>query len=367
MKKLLLQEWHEQNGGKMGEFAGYSMPLYYSKPLDEHHMVRQQAGVFDISHMGQFTLNGERAEAYLDHLLTNDVTSMHDGQALYTPMCQEDGGVLDDLIIYRYSPQQYRIIVNAGTKDKDWNWMKQHTNAFGVDLQDISDDWCLFAVQGPQAFAKLAPHLGTAPDSLGYYHFAETEAFGAPVFLARTGYTGEPGCEMAVPKAHAQALWLELIQNLGIAPIGLAARDSLRLEAAMALYTHELKEEWNPLECGVGFAVKLETPADFIGKQALVAAKAAGLPYRLVGIEMEERGIPRTDYPVLASTEAGAEPIGVVTSGVMSPTTGKSIALARVKASHAKQGSTLAVEIRGKAVAAKVVARPFYQNPAVRA
>ena len=363
MNELPLNGWHVAHGAKMGEFAGYSMPLYYSKPLEEHHAVRREAGVFDISHMGQFSLRGDRAEAFLDYALTNDVMAMGNGQALYSPLCREDGGVLDDLIVYRHDPRHWRIIVNGATREKDFQWLQKLAKDFMVSLQDLTAGWCLFAVQGPQAFAKLAPHCGVAPGSLRYYSFAETRLFGQDVFLARTGYTGEPGCEVAVPRAGAPALWERLTGELGIAPIGLAARDTLRLEACMALYGHELREEWNPIESGIGFAVKLGKAADFVGKAELRKIQKNGPSYRSVGLEVTGRGIPRADYPILA----GGQPVVIVTSGALSPTTGRQIALARIASPFAKIGAVLGVDIRGKPVEAKVVPKPFYQSPAIRA
>jgi aminomethyltransferase len=363
LKRLTLNDWHVARGARMGEFAGYSMPLYYGKPIEEHHAVRREAGVFDISHMGQFELRGDRAEAFLQHLITNDVLGMSDGQALYTPMCREDGGVLDDLIVYRHDRRHWRIIVNGATREKDFAWMTRYAGDFAVTVEDLTPGRCLFAVQGPQAFARLTPHCATAPGSLRYYSFVETTLFGERVFLARTGYTGEPGCEVAVPVPRAAAVWERLTGELGIAPIGLAARDTLRLEACMALYGHELREEWNPLESGVGFAVKLDKAEDFVGKEALSAIQNAGVAHRSVALEVTGRGIPRADYPVLA----GGGPVGMVTSGTLSPTLDKPIALARVASAFAKPGAVLAVDIRGKPVEARVVPRPFFQNPAVRA
>jgi aminomethyltransferase len=363
MKELPLNEWHVARGAKMGEFAGYAMPLYYGKPIEEHHRVRREVGVFDISHMGQFSLRGDRAEAFLDHAITNDVMAMSDGQALYSPLCRADGGVLDDLIVYRHDRRHWRIIVNGATREKDFQWLQELAAEFMVELQDLTAGWCLFAVQGPLAFAKLAPHRGAAPLSLRYYSFAETKVLGQDVFLARTGYTGEPGCEIALPIAGARGLWERLTGELGIAPIGLAARDTLRLEACMALYGHELREEWNPIESGVGFAVKLDKAADFVGKAALQKVQAKGPSFRSVGVEVTGRGIPRADYPILA----GGQPVGMVTSGGLSPTTGRQIALARIATPFAKLGAVLAVEIRGKPVEAKVVPKPFFQNPAIRA
>ncbi len=362
MKALPLHDLHVKHGARFGEFAGFNMPLYYSKPIEEHHAVRRAAGIFDISHMGQFSAQGREAEALLQYALANDVRSMVDGQALYSPICREDGGVLDDLIVYRHSPRRYRIIVNAGNRARDFQWLAELAGRFDAELTDLSPETCLIAVQGPQAFERLEPHLSTAPGSLAYYHFSEAEAFGLPVFMARTGYTGEPGVELAVARDHAQRLWRALSGETGMTPIGLAARDTLRLEACMALYGHELREEWNPLECGVGWAVKLNTEEDFSGKEAIRAVKENGATHLLAGLEVTGRGIPREGYPVLAD----GRPVGIVTSGALSPSTGKAIALARVKASLAKRGTLLAVEIRGKPIEAVVTPRPFYKNPALR-
>ncbi len=363
MKELPLGPWHVARGAKMGEFAGYAMALYYTRPLDEHRQVRHAAGVFDISHMGQFTLTGPDAEPLLRRLLPNDVAALADGEALYSPLCREDGGVLDDLIVYRLAPGRWRIIVNAATRDKDLAWMQRQAQGARADLRDVSAEFALFAVQGPEAFRRLAPQCARPPGSLKYYAFAETSCFGVPVFLARTGYTGEPGCEMAVPREAAHTLWTRLTGELSIPPIGLAARDTLRLEAALPLYGHELREEWNPLECGLAWTVKFGAGRNFPGRAALERAQAAGLHSAQVGLEVTGRGIPREGYRVLHEGRA----VGVVTSGTHSPTLGKPLALARVEAGLAKTGTALQVEIRDKPVDAVVVPRPFYKSPALRA
>lgn len=363
MKQLPLHRCHEALGAKFGEFSGFNMPLYYSKPLEEHRTVRQEAGVFDISHMGQFELTGQNAEALLRYALPNEVSAMRDGGALYSPLLSEDGGILDDLIIYRYNPTHYRIIVNAATREKDFAWLKCIGEDFGATLKDLSADFCLLAVQGPRVFERLASHFDHPPGALSYYTFAEARAFGVPVFVARTGYTGEPGCEIAVAVRRAEDIWNRLTDQLGITPIGLAARDTLRLEACMALYGHELREEWHPLEAGLKWTVKLDGDEEFIGKKALRAIRGVGYPYRLVAVELTGRGIPREGYPVLRD---GAQ-MGHVTSGVLSPTTGKAIALARILAPAAKVGTPIQVEIRGRLVDAVVVRPPFYKNPALRA
>lgn len=363
MKKLPLQSRHESLGAKFGEFAGFSMPLYYSKPIDEHNRVREGGGVFDISHMGQFLLTGDRAAEMLQYALPPDVAAMADGQALYAPLCREDGGVLDDLILYRHDANRFRAIVNAGRRELDFRWLEGIASEFGVSLEDLSDQYCLFAVQGPEVFAKLAPHVDHRPGAMAYYTFTETRAFGEEVFLARTGYTGEPGCEIAVPVARAEAVWAQLVDDLGVPPIGLAARDSLRLEAAFPLYGAELREEWHALESGLEWTIDLDGEQDYIGKKALMAIQGVGFPYRLVGLEMTGQGIPREGYPILNQ----GEEVGRVTSGTLSPTTGKAIAMGRVRIPSHKVGTPLQVRIRDNTVDAVVGRRPFYQNPTLRA
>ncbi len=362
MQLLPLDAEHRSLGAKMGEFAGYQMPLYYSQPIAEHQAVRQQGGLFDISHMGQFRFQGEHCQNLLQHALTNDVSIMQDGQALYSPMCRQDGGVLDDLIVYRQNPTTWRMIVNGATRSKDFQWLEKLASDHQVQIEDVSPHHCLFAVQGPAVMEKLAPHCSQSPKQLAYYTWMDASVFDIPVFVARTGYTGEPGVEISVPKAQAVTLWQKLTQQLGIQPIGLAARDTLRLEAAMALYGHELSEDWHPLECGISWAVKLDKAEDFIGKQTLLKHRQENTHDRSVALELTERGIAREQCSVLQQ----GQPVGIVTSGSLSPTVGKSIALAKVQRTAAKQGTQLAVEIRGKPIAAVVVKKPFYQNPSIR-
>ena len=362
MKQLPLHSQHAALQAKFGEFAGFDMPLYYTKPLEEHHAVRKDAGVFDISHMGQFMLTGERTGEMLHYVLSSNVRALKNGQALYSLMCREDGGILDDLILYRYDASRYRMIVNAATREQDFLWLLDLAGQFDVRIDDITSSFCLFAVQGPNALGKLDGMIAPRPSSMAYFTFMEAEALGQEIFLARTGYTGEPGLEMAVPVETADGYWHHLVEELGITPIGLAARDTLRLEACLPLYGHEMNLQRHPWESGLGWSVRMNQDEDFIGKMALTAIKAVGFPYRLVGLEMAARGLPREDYPVL---QKGSE-IGRVTSGGLSPTTGKAIALARVRIPNHKTGTPLQVEIRGKGVDAVVVPRPFYKNPALR-
>ena len=361
MKPLPLHSLHAALDARFGEFAGFKMPLYYTKPLEEHHAVRQDAGVFDISHMGQFMVTGERAGEMLQYVLSSNVLALKNGQALYSLMCREDGGILDDLIIYRYDAARYRMIVNAGTHERDFLWLTDLAGQFQVRIDDITANFCLFAVQGPKALGRLDGLIRPAPSSMDYFTFIEAPFLGQRIFLARTGYTGEPGVEMAVPVEAAGDIWRHLVEELGIVPVGLAARDTLRLEACLPLYGHEMNLQRHPWECGLGWSVQMEGD-DFIGKKALTAIKGVGYPYRLVGLEMSARGLPREDYPVL---QKGSE-VGRVTSGGLSPTTGKGIALARVRIPNHKTGTLLQVEIRGKGVDAVVVPRPFYRNPDLR-
>ncbi|MEE8435664.1 MAG: glycine cleavage system aminomethyltransferase GcvT [bacterium] len=362
MKQLPLHSQHAALKAKFGEFADFNMPLYYTKPLEEHHAVRQDAGVFDISHMGQFMLAGERAGEMLHYVLSSNVRALNNGQALYSLMCREDGGILDDLIIYRYDAARYRMIVNAATRERDFLWLADLAKQFDVRIDDVTSQFCLFAVQGPKALGKLEGMIGPGPSSMDYFTFMEAQSLGNEIFLARTGYTGEPGLEMAVPVEKAGDYWHHLVEGLGIPPIGLAARDTLRLEACLPLYGHEMNLQRHPWESGLGWSVHMDEDENFIGKKALIAIKGVGFPYRLVGLEMTDRGIPREDYRVLLN---GSE-VGRVTSGVLSPTTGKGIALARVRIPNHKTGTPLQVEIRGKGVDAVVVPRPFYKNPDLR-
>jgi len=362
MKQLPLHSQHAALEARFGEFAGFNMPLYYTKPLEEHHAVRKDAGVFDISHMGQFMLAGERAGEMLHYVLSANVRALNNGQALYTLMCREDGGILDDLIIYRYDAVRYRMIVNAAMRERDFLWLADLATQFDVRIDDVSSKFCLFAVQGPNALGRLEGMIAPGPSSMDYFSFVEAQSLGNEIFIARTGYTGEPGVEMAVPVEMAADYWRHLVETLGITPIGLAARDTLRLEACLPLYGHEMNLQRHPWESGLGWSIHMEEDENFIGKKALTAIKGVGFPYRLVGLEMTGRGIPREDYPVLLN---GSE-VGRVTSGGLSPTTGKSIALTRVRIPNHKTGTALQVEIRGKGVDAVVVPRPFYKNPDLR-
>jgi aminomethyltransferase len=345
----------------MAGFGGWDMPIQYQGITLEHQAVRQQVGMFDISHMGKFQLQGPHILAALQTLVPSDLAALKPGQAKYTVLLNAAGGIIDDLIIYPQildakGPEQVFIIVNAATTAKDKAWFAEQLAAQSIALTDVSQQNVLIAVQGPQAVSRLQA-LTTEPllDIPNYWH-RDVTLMGQPAWVARTGYTGEDGFEVMVPAERGQELWERLL-NLGVTPCGLGARDTLRLEAAMALYGQDIDEATTPLEAGLGWVVNLDKP-DFIGRDVLLHQKVQGLSRTLVGLEMQGRHIARHDYAV----QHTGETIGVVTSGTFSPTLEKAIALAYVPPALAKVGQSLEVIIRGKACPATVVKRPFYRR-----
>ncbi|MCY0877728.1 MAG: glycine cleavage system aminomethyltransferase GcvT [Firmicutes bacterium] len=358
MRATPLTEWHEAHGAKMTEFGGYRMPLEYpSGIVAEHHRVRQAVGMFDVSHMGEFWVTGPDASAYLDYLVTNRPSALAVGQALYTLMCNPQGGTLDDLLIYRLDSERFLMVVNAANRQQDWEWARSHVDGHVVTLADASDEMALIAVQGPRAPEVLAPLSTVDLSALGYYHVTSGHVAGYAAWIARTGYTGEDGFELYVSVQDALPLW-ERLSEAGIPPIGLGARDTLRLEAAMPLYGHELSLTITPLEAGLGYFVKLSKP-DFIGRASLLQQKTAGVERKLVGLELQG-GIGRAGYEVV---NAEGHVIGAITSGTLSPTLGRPIALALVASPYAAVGQEVGVRIRQRVVHAKVVSRPFYRRP----
>jgi aminomethyltransferase len=347
-----LYDTHVAAGARMVDFGGWDMPVNYGSQIDEHHAVRRDAGMFDVSHMCVLDLTGSRVRDFLRHLLANDVAKLKTaGKALYSCMLNERGGVIDDLIVYFMTDSWFRMVVNAGTRDKDIAWIKQQVVAFAVDVK-VRDDLAMIAVQGPTARAKAAQVL-SAPQALELKVFAGGE-FGR-YFIARTGYTGEDGFEVMLPKAEAGELWLKF-KAAGIAQCGLGARDTLRLEAGMNLYGNDMDENQSPLESGLTWTLAFE-PKDrnFIGRVALETQQAVGVKRKLVGLLLEDRGVLRSHQAVLVD---GAEN-GEITSGTFSPTLERSIALARVPVSA--QG-VVKVDIRGKQLAARIVPYPFVRN-----
>lgn len=342
------------------EFGGYEMPVEYTGILDEHGAVRTAAGMFDVSHMAEFEVEGPGAGAFLDYLVTNHPSRLVVDQALYTPMCDETGGTVDDLLIYRLAPDKFMLVVNAANYHKDWAWITGQAAQFpGVSLKDVAPETALIAVQGPRALSVLSTLTDFPLDTIAYYHGApDVRVAGVPVYCSRTGYTGEDGFELYVAAADAEAVW-EAVWRQGVVPVGLGARDTLRLEARLPLYGHELGPDITPLEAGLSPFVRLTDKGDFIGREALSRQKTAGVARRVVGLEISG-GIARAGYPVLAP--GGQDPVGHITSGSYSPTLKKAIALALLPAS-AGVGSEWSVPVRGRSLAATVVRTPFYRRP----
>lgn len=346
---------------RMTDFSGWEMPVQYSGIKQEHHAVRRQAGMFDISHMGKFRMRGADLIGQFQGLVPSDLSRLEAGQAQYTVLLNPEGGIVDDLIVYHQGvdaagQQQILIIVNAATTDKDKAWLLTHLDPNQTAFQDVSRDKALIAVQGPEAVAKLQTLAAEDLTEVKRYWHLPGTILGKPAFLARTGYTGEDGFEVMVDPEVGEAVWRSLL-DLGVAPCGLGARDTLRLEAAMALYGQDISDSTTPLEAGLGWLVHLDRKGEFTGRSVLERQKQDGVKRRLVGLKMQGRTIARHDYPVLHDGKS----VGIVTSGTLSPTLGYPIALAYVPTALAKVGQSLAVEIRGKAYPAEVVKRPFYK------
>ena len=354
-----LYEAHLAAGARMVEFAGWDMPVQYQGLLEEHAAVRERAGMFDVSHMGEVTLEGPRALEAAQHLVSNDLSKCADGQAQYSALCNQRGGVIDDIIVYRRAADRLFVCVNASGRTKDFEWMRDHAGS-GVSVAQRSDDWAQIAIQGPNAPALVDALCSPRVIDLAYYHFREATVAGiAGCIVARTGYTGEDGFEVFVPPQHARKLWDTLLEK-GVAPCGLGARDSLRLEVAYRLYGNDLDEEHTPLEAGLGWIVKLDKPGGFIGSDALLRQKQEGLKRKLVGFKLTGKGIARHGYPALS----GGARVGEVTSGTMSPVLKEPIGLAWLPSELSKTGTAFDVEIRGKPVAAQVVKTPFVEKQA---
>jgi len=341
-------------------FAGWRMPVQYKGIKSEHEAVRTRAGLFDVSHMGELLVEGPRADLAVNTLVTNDVSKIDVGQALYTVCCNDAGGILDDLIVYRLEEAKLLVVCNASNRDK----IAEHFGARlpnGVSFQDVSDRWALLALQGPHAATILAAvNADKKVVDLAPFRVARAEVAGVEAWVARTGYTGEDGFELFCGNEDAPTLWRALLaagKPHGIQPVGLGARDTLRLEARLMLYGNDIDENTHPFEAGLGWVVKLDA-GDFVGRRALRARKEAGLERRLVGFEMTGRGIARHGYPIVVDSK----PVGTVTSGSPGPTVGKNIGLGYVPKALSRVGTTLGIEIRGKVVDAVVVRTPFYKR-----
>jgi glycine cleavage system T protein (aminomethyltransferase) len=351
-----LYDTHVRAGARMVEFAGWEMPVQYAGILDEHAAVRTRVGLFDVSHMGEVVFRGPRALEALNRAFTNDLSKAADGQAQYGCLCRDSGGIVDDVVVYRRAADDLLVCVNAANRAKDFEWLRAH--AGGADVTNESDAWAQLALQGPLAAQVLQRLTQLNLSAMKTYRFTTGEVVGIHALVARTGYTGEDGFEVFVPSEQGPRLWaalMEVGQPEKIAPAGLGARDSLRLEMAYRLYGSDMDDGTTPLEAGLAWAVKLDK-GDFVGRDALMKQKESGLPRKLVGFTLTDPGIPRHGYPVLQD----GRKVGDVTSGTKSPTLGISIGLAYVPTALAAEGSGFAVEIRGRSAAARVVKTPFY-------
>lgn len=357
LKHVPLEHIHESLGAKMVPFAGFLMPVRYSSDLEEHMTVRNGVGVFDVSHMGEFLLNGPNALDLIQRVTSNDASKLIDGQAQYSCLPNDKGGIVDDLIVYKVKDNAYMLVVNASNIEKDWNWISKF-NTKGVDMKDVSDETCLFAVQGPKAVGVLQKLTDTDLSTIKYYHFSIGKFAGCEnVVMSNTGYTGSGGFEIYVNKQDAEKVWnaiFEAGKPENIKPIGLGARDTLRLEKGFCLYGNDIDDTTSPLEGGLGWITKFTK--EFTNSAAIQQQKEAGVKRKLVGFKMIDKGIPRHDY---ALKDAAGNVIGKVTSGTISPMLGVGIGLGYVTSENAALGSSIFVDVRGKGLKAEVVKVPF--------
>jgi len=358
-KKTPFYDIHVKLGAKIVEFAGYYMPIQYRSITGEHKRVRETVGLFDLSHMGEFRVRGEGAWQFIQRAITNDITHLEIGQVMYTCMCYPDGGIVDDLLVYNLG-DDYMLVVNASNIDKDFAHLQSLIKSDDVELVNLSDQTALLAIQGPDAQKVLAKMTDYDLESIPFYWSAAGNVAGVEMIFSRTGYTGEDGFELYLPPEHAEKVWdatAEASKEFDGEPVGLGARDSLRLEMKYALYGNDIDQTTNPIEAGLGWTVKLEKP-DFVGKEALERIKAGGPTRRLVGFELKEKGIPRQHYPIAC----GGNRVGEVASGIFSPMLEKGIGTGYVNRPHDKIGNEIGIEIRGKIIPAEIVKPPFYKN-----
>ncbi len=356
-KILALNKVHEELGGKMIPFAGFVMPVRYSSDKDEHITVREKVGIFDVSHMGEFTVKGSGALDLLQKVTTNDVSKLVPGKAQYNCLPNLDGGIVDDLIIYMMGENDYFLVVNAGNIEKDWNWIKQFAND-SVKMENVTDNYCLFAVQGPLAGKALSKLTSTNLEGISYYSFELGAVAGAEnVIISATGYTGAGGFEVYVPIKDGETVWRKILEagsEFGMKPIGLGARDTLRMEMGFCLYGNDIDDTTSPIEAGLGWITKFVK--DFNGRSHVEAVKTNGPNRKLVGFIMDDKGIPRTGYPLM---DANGNSIGRVTSGTMSPSMNVGIGLGYVSVDHAAVGSEIYVEVRNKLLKATIHKLPL--------
>lgn len=360
LKKTALNAAHRRWGGKMVPFGGWDMPVQYAGTIEEHLTVRTAVGLFDVSHMGEAEVRGPQALQLVQHLTTNDASKLHVGQAQYSGLLYPTGGFVDDLLVHKISDEHYLLCINASNTDKDVAWMQSNTAQFDAEVSNTSPNYAQLALQGPQALAVLQPLVDVELSDIKYYWFTRGHVDGVPAIIARTGYTGEDGFELYVDPNEAERIWEKLLvagKPQGIQPCGLAARNTLRLEAKMALYGNDIDETTTPYEADLGWIVKL-AKGNFIGREVLAKQKETGIQRKLVGFEMLERGIGRDHYPIFI----GDAQVGHVTSGSPAPFLKKNIGLAYLPLEHSTVGAKFDVEVRGKRVAAQVVETPFYKR-----
>ena len=364
LKQTPLNAAHRRQGARMVDFGGWDMPVQYpAGTVEEHLRTRRHAGLFDVSHMGEIEVRGAEAIPFVNRLCSNDVTKLVDGQAHYSALMTPEGTVVDDLLVYRFAEDHLLLVVNAGTTEKDWDWIGAHRGDETVELTNRSADFCQIAVQGPDAVRILQTLTETPLEEIKYYHFREGTVDGVPAIISRTGYTGEDGFEVYAAPDKAEQLWDRILEAgkhgtpEGILPCGLAARNTLRLESAMALYGHEIDETTTLYEANLGWICKLNK-GDFTGRERLAQQKAEGVGQKLVGFEVTDRGVARDGYDVLIN----GEKLGRVTSGSPAPYLKKNIGLAYVPTQYADAGQEIQIDVRGRPIAARIVPVPFYKR-----
>ncbi|MFB5662025.1 glycine cleavage system aminomethyltransferase GcvT [Alteribacillus sp. HJP-4] len=362
LKQTPIMPWYKEERVKTIDFGGWEMPVQFTSIKQEHFAVRNQAGLFDVSHMGEAFITGTGSRDFLQRIITNDIEKLEPNKALYTLMCNEHGGTIDDLLIYQLDADKYMLVLNAANTEKDILWLQNNADDT-VQVKDVSSEFSLLALQGPKSQKILQKLTNTDLSEISFFRFRQNvEIGGAAALVSRTGYTGEDGFEIYCPSGEALGLWkniLDVGRADGLLPCGLGARDTLRFEAKLPLYGQEIDETISPIEAGLGFAVKLKKRSDFIGKDALLQEKESGVKRKLAGIEMIEKGIPRSGYAVL---DKSGSVVGHITSGTQSPTLGKNIGLALVKAELAELENELIVQVRKKLLTAKVITTPFYKR-----
>lgn len=357
IKKTCLYEEHVKLDAKIEVFAGYLMPIVYDKIQNEHHAVRQSVGMFDVSHMGEFVIKGKDAEAFVNHVFSNQIKDKENGSVTYGMMLYPNGTIVDDLLVYKFDKENYLFVVNASNIAKDYQWVVDQTEDFDVTVSNFSDDYSEIAIQGPLAEAKVKELLDIDLSELPFFHFGYFEYLGYNLLVSRTGYTGEDGFEIYADANAIKALWQRFLEG-HVTPCGLGSRDTLRFEAALPLYGHEISDQITPLEAGLKFFTKLDSDDDFIGKKALLKQKEEGLTRRVVGIELTEKAIPREGYFVFV----GDEEVGYITTGYLSVTLNKPIAMAMINQPYTKKGTDVLVKIRQRLLPGFVRDKKFLQK-----